>query len=191
MGGKWPKQWLYIWTNKNNLIKFYNFFWYWGLTLGPTPWATLPGLLCGGFFFKVGSHELFSLAGLNWNSPDFCLLSSWDYSVNPCTQQIFLLLSYENYLYLLDMNLLFGMCKHFLLFYNLSFYLPNGVVWSTHFTDKTKQINYFLYICAFTKNIIKFLMSQIMPFIVSWVFCKVVTFVKRRNYAFSIFLLLL
>jgi hypothetical protein len=32
--------------------------WFWGMNSEPIPWATPPAL-----FLKIGSHELFSLAG--------------------------------------------------------------------------------------------------------------------------------
>jgi hypothetical protein len=36
---------------------------YWGLNLGPTPWVTPPALFCEGFFFEIGSPELFVWVG--------------------------------------------------------------------------------------------------------------------------------
>jgi hypothetical protein len=36
-----------------------------------------------GFFFQLGSCELFAQAGLKAHLPDLCLLSSWDYRREP------------------------------------------------------------------------------------------------------------
>jgi hypothetical protein len=33
---------------------------YWALNSEPIPWATPPALFCEGFFFEIGSHELFA-----------------------------------------------------------------------------------------------------------------------------------
>jgi hypothetical protein len=56
--------------SKTLYFSFYSifcfFFWYCGLKLGPTPWATPLALFCESpfGFFKIGSLELFPQAGL-------------------------------------------------------------------------------------------------------------------------------
>jgi hypothetical protein len=45
---------------------------YWGLTSGPTLWATPPALFCDGFF-QIGSCKVFTQAGFeprsSWSLP--------------------------------------------------------------------------------------------------------------------------
>jgi hypothetical protein len=61
------------------LSLFFLFSQYWGLNSGPTPLAIPPAPFCfflvKGFFFEIGSLELFAWAGFNRNPADLFFLT--------------------------------------------------------------------------------------------------------------------
>jgi hypothetical protein len=66
------------------VIYFILFLWYWDLSSGPIPWATLPALcfVCDGFFVDRVLRSYLPQLVLNCNPPDLCLpriisLSHW------------------------------------------------------------------------------------------------------------------
>jgi hypothetical protein len=59
------------------------FLWYWGLNSGLTLWATPPPLFCEGFFWDRVLWTICLELASNYNPPDLCLLSSWDYRREP------------------------------------------------------------------------------------------------------------
>jgi hypothetical protein len=70
------------WRHKLLQLGFFFSFWYRGLNTGPIPQATPPALFCDGYFFEIGSLELFSWADFKLQSfwslpPEYLGLQAW------------------------------------------------------------------------------------------------------------------